>query len=138
MPGHDEVGSLRRRRMRLHLFLAGGGLALLLLLLARLLLGVVTAVEAAGGGAERAVMTGIVTGDAADRRPFRQPLASADDAEIAASAAAASNKAGIFMTEFSCETVALSTAQGRLRFPDPRGPRLAAKAPPAYKQARIC
>src|SRR6185437_5539582 len=44
--------------------------------------------------------------------PFRQPLASADDSGIAASAAA-SNKAGIFMNEVSCETVALSTAQPR-------------------------
>ena len=50
------------------------GLALLLLLLARLLLGVVTAVEAAGGGAEHAVMAGVVTGDAADRRPFQAAL----------------------------------------------------------------
>jgi type IV secretory pathway TrbL component len=40
-------------------------LALLLLLLL-LLVGVVAAVETAGGGAEHAVMTGIVAGDAAD------------------------------------------------------------------------
>ena len=36
------------------------------LALALLLLGMVPAVEAAGGGAEQAVMTGIMAGDAAD------------------------------------------------------------------------
>ena len=80
MPRHDDVASLRRRRMRLHFFLTGGSLVCLaggglaLALLARLLLGVVPAVEAAGGGAEHAVVAGIVTGDAADRRPFQAAL----------------------------------------------------------------
>src|SRR5260370_14487187 len=48
-------------------------LALALLLLA-LLLGAVAAVEAAGGGAEHAVMAGIMTGDAADCGAFQAAL----------------------------------------------------------------
>jgi hypothetical protein len=51
----------------LHPVLSSGRLALTLALLPLVLLvGAVTAIEAAGRGAEYAVMTGIVTGDAAD------------------------------------------------------------------------
>ena len=46
----------------------------LLILLLLPLIGVVAAVEAAGRGAEQAVMAGIVTGDAADRRAFQAAL----------------------------------------------------------------
>jgi hypothetical protein len=48
-----------------------GRVALLLLLAHFLLPGVVAAVEAAGDGAEHTMMTGVVAGDAADRRAFQ-------------------------------------------------------------------
>ena len=47
---------------------------LLLLPLQLLLLRVAAAVDAAGDGAEHAVMAGIVTGDAADRRALQAAL----------------------------------------------------------------
>src|SRR6185437_12061309 len=60
---------IKIRCSRLHLALAGLSVLLILplvLLLPCLLLGVMTAIEAAGGGAEHAVMAGIVAGNAAD------------------------------------------------------------------------
>jgi len=59
-------------RFASHLLLPGRCLALLLLKL--LLPGVAAAVDAAGDGAEHAVMAGIVTGDAADHRTLDAAL----------------------------------------------------------------
>ena len=47
---------------------------ILRLLLPFLLLGAVAAVETAGGSAEQTVMTGIMTGDAADHGTLQAPL----------------------------------------------------------------
>ena len=49
-------------------------LLMLRLLLPRLLLGVVTAVEAAGGSSKKPVVTGIMTGDAANGRALQAAL----------------------------------------------------------------
>ena len=62
----------RTKARALQLLLPGRGLTLLLLQL--LLPGVAAAVDAAGDGAEHAVMAGIVTGDAADRRALQATL----------------------------------------------------------------
>jgi hypothetical protein len=64
---------LSEHERQLQLFLPGGRRRLTLLL-AFLFLGLVATVEAAGGGAEQAVMAGIVTGNTANRGAFEAPL----------------------------------------------------------------
>jgi hypothetical protein len=58
------------------------------------------AVGASGESADHAMMSGIVTGDAADRGAFRQPLALAGETEAAASAARVKNANRVFMTRY--------------------------------------
>src|SRR6185312_15118270 len=64
---------IRNERRALHLALRVARIALRLLL-AILLVGAVAAVEAAGGGAEHAVMAGVMAGDAADHGALEAAL----------------------------------------------------------------
>src|SRR6266849_10124366 len=68
LPGHDGNTLASSLRERSYLLLPGGRLPLRL---ARLLLGAMAAVGASGERADRAVMSGIVAGDAADHGAFQ-------------------------------------------------------------------
>ena len=72
-PFCDDEGTSRTKARALQLLLPGRRLTLLLLL-QLLLPGMAAAVDAAGDGAEDAVVAGIVTGDAADRRALQAAL----------------------------------------------------------------
>jgi hypothetical protein len=89
------VGAPRNDELQLLLPGRRGRLALLLPLL---FLGAVAAVEATGGGAEHAVMSGIVTGDAADHGAFQAAFARAGEAAAIASVASVTMARADFMT----------------------------------------
>src|SRR6266849_3226365 len=71
LPGHDGNTLASSLRERSYLLLPGGRLSRRL---ARLLLGAIAAVGASGESADRAVMSGIVAGDAADHGAFQAAL----------------------------------------------------------------
>jgi len=82
-PSHDGMSRCRGNAAHifsLHPLLPGGRLAapalllLLPLLLPFLLVGVMAAVEASGGGAEHAMMSGVMAGDAADSGALQAAL----------------------------------------------------------------
>src|SRR3954468_7155396 len=107
-------------------------LLLPLSLLLLLLLGMVAAVEAAGGGAEDAVMASIVAGDTADDGALMQPLALA--AEVAPQMrSTAATVARDFMDRClrmrGCDLNGHGPSRFRVRFLRPRQPREFVQAP---------